>query len=123
MSDQFSEADHERARRAGQAAMAKIERDKKARQRPLLWRWLVNLALLTQFGAVVVAVVLFFHPVTFGFDSTAGAVAEAMTWPALISPHWLALLAALAAFFVAGLLAAPNGGESSAQSGSGREPA
>jgi len=94
--DRFSEADHQRAQLAGQAAMAKIERQRKSRGS---WGVIFLLAALTQFVALVVAVIQFWHPVAFHHEL---GITAAFTWPVLVSPHWLALVAAFAAFCVTG---------------------
>jgi fatty acid desaturase len=97
MSYEFTQADHERAQRAGQAAMAKIEGKRKSRA---FWRAVFTFLAVTQLIALVIAVVGFWHPV--GFHGAWG-VPALFTWPAVVSPQWAALLAAFSAFFLTGL--------------------
>ena len=89
MTDQFSEADHERARRSGQQAMAK-QGGKSGRERKQHpgWRFLFGWLALTQFAALVLAIVHLFHSVT--WDATAGIVGTLVMWPLIVHPHWLA---------------------------------
>jgi hypothetical protein len=103
MSDQFSEADHERARRAGQQTMAKQAAKPPRERRPHPgWRFLFGWLALTQFAAFVVAIVHLFHSVS--WDGTAGIVGRLVLWPLIVHPRWLAALLAFAAFLVLSLV-------------------
>lgn len=97
---EFSEADHERAQRAGQQAMAKTARVKPERKPHRGWRFVFGWLALTQFVAVVIAVVDLFHHVSLD-TATIGYV---ISWPVVIAPRWAGLLAALGAFIVLLLL-------------------
>lgn len=101
----FTEADHERARRAGQQAMAKQAGQPTREHKPHPgWRFLFGWLALVEFAAFVIAIVQMFHSVTWEpGDGPMGITGRLMLWPLLISPHWLAALAAFAAFWVTAL--------------------
>jgi hypothetical protein len=101
MTDDFTEADHERARRAGQQAMA-TQAGKPARERKAHpgWRFLFGWLALTQLVAFGVAVVHLFHSVTW----ESGFPMVLITWPLLVRPLWVAALAAFAALAALGIV-------------------
>lgn len=109
---EFSEADHERARRAGQQAMGKTAGVKTARRPHRGWRHAFGWLALTQFVAVVIAVVDLFHHVSLD-TATIGYV---ISWPVVIAPRWAGLVAALGALIVLlmvwGMLGGGREGES-----------
>jgi hypothetical protein len=103
MSNDFTEADHERAQRAGQQAMAKQAAKQPRKRKPHPgWRFLFGWLALTQFAAFVLAIVHLFHSVN--WDGTAGIVGRLVMWPLLLHPRWLAVIAAFGAFFAAGIM-------------------
>jgi hypothetical protein len=97
VTSRFSEADHERARRAGQQAMAKQAAQPARKRKPHTgWRFLFGWLALTQITAFGVAVVHLFHSVTW----ESGFPMVLISWPLLVHPGWLAAVAAFAAFCV-----------------------
>jgi hypothetical protein len=103
MNDEFTEADHERARRAGQQAMAKQAAKQPRKRGPHPgWRFLFGWLTFTQFAAFVLAIVHLFHSVA--WDGTAGIVGRLVMWPLIVHPPWLAAVLAFAAFLVVGLV-------------------
>lgn len=97
--DEFTEADHERARRAGLHAMAKLAPKSAQESKPHTgWRFLFGWLTLTQFVGFVVALVNLFHSVS--WDGTAGIVGRVVLWPLIVHPHWLAPLLAFASFLL-----------------------
>jgi len=98
MSDEFSEADHERARRAGRQAMAKQAGELPARNRKPHpgWRFFFGWLAFTQLIAFIVAIVHLFHSINWPDLTGIGYLIE---WPLLISPHWAAAIAAFGAFY------------------------
>jgi hypothetical protein len=96
-SDGFTEADHERARRAGEQAMARQAGQPTRERKPHPgWRFLFGWLALTQLSAFGVAMVHLFHSVTW----ESGFPMVLLTWPLLVHPGWLAAVAAFAAFCV-----------------------
>lgn len=104
MSDGFTDEDHERAIRAGQYANAKGsgQTPKAVRKVRPGWQWLFGFIAVTQFAAIVIAAVNVFNGIGYRSDELPGG--PMLTWPVLVGPAWLGVLAALGAFLAAGLV-------------------
>ena len=114
---EFSEADHERARRAGDHAMGRTAEPERGRKAHRGWRFVFGWLALTQFAAVIVAVVNLFHHVSL-YTATVGYL---FTWPVIVAPRWLGLVGALGALLVLLLVWGALGGGQDGESGeSGR---
>lgn len=97
MDHSFTEADHERALRAGRHVMAQQEpgQPPERREHPG-WRFLFGWLAFCQFVALVIAVINVFHQI----DLNRAVVGYLISWPVLISPAWLGTVAAFVALVV-----------------------
>lgn len=71
------------------------------------WRNFFAWLTLVEFGAVIAAIVAAVNPYSPGIAG--GVVGHLILWPAAVRPTWIAIVASIAAFFVAGVLSGRAG--------------